>query len=163
MAGLCEGGNEPPGSLKASNSIEEAKSAEVARNIFAVYGDIAIGESTARKWFSRFKENRHFTQLVWASTQHFGVGKARSRTGKVLVVAHYRPPGNISGLFQQNVLPPLPDYDAEMTSESGTLLQVEATSYASPLPTRLSKTGIKPRVQEYHYIHWRFAKMSIPE
>jgi hypothetical protein len=61
----------------------------------------------------------HFTQLVWVSTRHFGVGKARSRTGKVLVVAHYRPPGNISGLFQQNVLPPLADYDAEMTSESG--------------------------------------------
>jgi len=61
----------------------------------------------------------HFTQLVWASTRYFGVGKARSRTGKVLVVAHYRPPGNVSGLFQHNVLPPLPDYDAEMTSESG--------------------------------------------
>jgi Cysteine-rich secretory protein family. len=61
----------------------------------------------------------HFTQLVWASSRQFGVGKARSRSGKVLVVAHYRPPGNISGMFQQNVLPPLPDYDAEMTSESG--------------------------------------------
>ena len=35
-----------------------AKAAEAARNICAVYGDIAIGESTARKWFSRFKEDR---------------------------------------------------------------------------------------------------------
>ena len=35
------------------------KAAEVARNICAVYGDNAIGESTASKWFSHFKEN-HF-------------------------------------------------------------------------------------------------------
>ena len=35
-----------------------AKAAEAARNIFAVYGDNAIGDSTARKWFPRFKEDR---------------------------------------------------------------------------------------------------------
>ena len=35
-----------------------AKAAEAVRNICAVYGDNAIGESTARKWFSRFKEDR---------------------------------------------------------------------------------------------------------
>ena len=35
----------------------EAKAAEAARNICAVYCDNAIGESTAIKWFSRFKED----------------------------------------------------------------------------------------------------------
>ena len=35
-----------------------AKAAVEARNICAVYGDNAIGESMARKWFSRFKEDR---------------------------------------------------------------------------------------------------------
>ena len=35
-----------------------AKAAEAARNICAVYEDIAIGENTARKWFPRFKEDR---------------------------------------------------------------------------------------------------------
>ena len=34
-----------------------AKDVEAARNIWAVYGDSAIGESTGRK-FSRFKEDR---------------------------------------------------------------------------------------------------------
>ena len=34
-----------------------AKAAEAARNICAVYGDNAIGESTARKWFSHFEED----------------------------------------------------------------------------------------------------------
>lgn len=52
----------------------------------------------------------HFTQLVWAKSRHFGVGKARSRSGKVIVVANYSPAGNISGSFQDNVLPPQPDY-----------------------------------------------------
>ena len=35
-----------------------AKAAEAARNVCAVYEVNAIGESTARKWFSRFKEDR---------------------------------------------------------------------------------------------------------
>ena len=35
------------------------RGAKVARNICAMYGDNAIGESKARKWFSRFKED-HF-------------------------------------------------------------------------------------------------------
>ena len=35
-----------------------AKAAEAARNICAVNGDNAIGERTARKWVSRFKEDR---------------------------------------------------------------------------------------------------------
>ena len=35
-----------------------AKAAEAVRNICGVYGDNAIGESTARKSFSLFKEDR---------------------------------------------------------------------------------------------------------
>lgn len=61
----------------------------------------------------------HFTQLVWASTNLFGVGKARSRSGKILVVANYRPAGNISGLFKDNVLPPVPENEMDLTSVSG--------------------------------------------
>ena len=34
-----------------------AKAAKAARYICAMYGDNAIGESTVRKWFSRFKED----------------------------------------------------------------------------------------------------------
>ncbi|XP_073947143.1 uncharacterized protein [Choristoneura fumiferana] len=51
----------------------------------------------------------HFTQMVWVSTRFFGVGKARSRAGKVIVVANYSAPGNCSGQFETNVLPPLPE------------------------------------------------------
>ena len=34
------------------------KAAEATRNICAIYGHNVIGESTVRKWFSRFKEYR---------------------------------------------------------------------------------------------------------
>ena len=34
-----------------------AKAAGAAINIFAVYRDNAVGENTARKWFSSFKED----------------------------------------------------------------------------------------------------------
>ncbi|CAG4927325.1 unnamed protein product [Colias eurytheme] len=59
----------------------------------------------------------HFTQMVWVSTRFFGVGKARSRAGKVIVVANYSPPGNGSGQFETNVLPPLPDNTPELPPE----------------------------------------------
>ncbi|CAH1994514.1 unnamed protein product [Acanthoscelides obtectus] len=49
----------------------------------------------------------HFTQMVWASSRYCGVGKARSRSGKIVVVAHYSPPGNQSGGHLTNVLPPV--------------------------------------------------------
>lgn len=57
----------------------------------------------------------HFAQVVWRNSRCFGIGKARSRTGKIVVVAHYTPAGNISGLFQTNVLPPLLHEDGVST------------------------------------------------
>ncbi|KAK9499138.1 hypothetical protein O3M35_003641 [Rhynocoris fuscipes] len=56
--------------------------------------------------------------MVWASTRKFGVGKACSRAGKILVAAYYWPAGNISGQFQENVLPPLPETETDSVSGS---------------------------------------------
>ncbi|GBO14009.1 hypothetical protein AVEN_150418-1 [Araneus ventricosus] len=53
----------------------------------------------------------HFTQMVWRNSTEFGVGKARSRCGKVIVVANYKPGGNVIGEFQDNVFPPVNDMD----------------------------------------------------
>merc|ERR1711892_44235 len=47
-----------------------------------------------------------FTQLVWAASQKFGCGKARSSSGKVVVVAYYYPKGNISNKYHLNVIQP---------------------------------------------------------
>lgn len=59
----------------------------------------------------------HFTQLVWAGTCDVGIGIARSRSGKVMVVAHYRPAGNFSGGFQENVPPPLAEFSSDGSSD----------------------------------------------
>lgn len=44
-----------------------------------------------------------FTQLVWSDTKELGVGKARSRSGRVFVVANYQPKGNVNGRYVNNV------------------------------------------------------------
>ncbi|KAG7160170.1 Golgi-associated plant pathogenesis-related protein 1-like 2 [Homarus americanus] len=75
-------------------------------------------EEVAAYWYSsvrQYKFNRPpnvlqasqgpFTQMVWQKSQQFGVGKARSRSGKIIVVAHYTPAGNIEHTFKENVLP----------------------------------------------------------
>lgn len=76
------------------------------------------GEQVALYWYAmntRFKFNceprfmhaqaNQFTQMVWCDSRKFGIGKARTRTGKVIVVANYRPGGNVPGKFEENVLP----------------------------------------------------------
>ena len=50
----------------------ETKAVEEARNICAVYGEIAIGESMAKKLFSRFKEDRFDISDTPCSGRHLG-------------------------------------------------------------------------------------------
>ncbi|XP_054157386.1 uncharacterized protein LOC128955738 [Oppia nitens] len=76
------------------------------------------GESIVKLWYSEialYNFNidpsimhtlaNHFTQIVWKNTKEFGIGKAHTRGGKLIVVANYRPNGNIKGQFKDNVLP----------------------------------------------------------
>lgn len=52
----------------------------------------------------------HFTQVVWKSSIEIGVGIAtypdQRYNHRTVVCISYRPPGNVKGQFQQNVLPP---------------------------------------------------------
>ena len=43
---------------------------------------------------------------MWKGSKEIGVGKAQGRDGKTIVVASYRPAGNMAGRFAENVLPP---------------------------------------------------------
>lgn len=45
----------------------------------------------------------HFTQVVWKSSKKLGVGLAKTRTGKVVVVCNYEPSGNVAGQYVANV------------------------------------------------------------
>ncbi|KAJ6639770.1 Protein PRY2, partial [Pseudolycoriella hygida] len=52
----------------------------------------------------------HFTQLIWKSSIEIGVGIAtfpdKRYKQRTVVCINYRPPGNVSNQFSQNVLPP---------------------------------------------------------
>lgn len=45
-----------------------------------------------------------FTQLVWKATKKLGVGMAKTRSGKVIVVCTYDPRGNVIGQYNSNVM-----------------------------------------------------------
>ena len=49
---------------------------------------------------------RNFSQLIWKECEEVGMALSRSDDGEVVVVvARYYPPGNVVGMFQENVLP----------------------------------------------------------
>ena len=57
-----------------------AKAAEAVRNICAMYGDNAIGETTERKWFSRFKKDRFDISDIPRSGRSSGFEEDRLNT-----------------------------------------------------------------------------------
>ena len=57
--------------------------------------------------------------MVWVSSRKFGCGKSRSRTGKVIVVAHYYPKGNVVGEFGNNVIPPIVKGEEDEAANGG--------------------------------------------
>lgn len=58
---------------------------------------------TLHCFFSPTPRTGPFTQLVWSDTRELGVGKARSRSGRTIVVANYQPRGNVNGQYVDNV------------------------------------------------------------
>lgn len=106
---------------------------DVGENLFCRWSYVpdfdVTGEQVARYWYSEIKyydflldpsilhvQAGHFSQMVWRSSSTFGVGKARTRSGKIIVVAMYKPAGNVLGEFQNNVLPQPPDDEEESPS-----------------------------------------------
>jgi hypothetical protein len=47
----------------------------------------------------------HFSQVVWKDSKEIGVGRSKTKDGKIVVVTNYRPAGNITGSYTTNVLP----------------------------------------------------------
>lgn len=76
----------------------------------------ANAKDVCRSWYDEIKEYTfgveprgalkagHFTQLVWKQSIELGVGMAKTKKGKTLVVCNYSPRGNIIGSFAKNVL-----------------------------------------------------------
>ncbi|KAL3217443.1 hypothetical protein MRX96_032394 [Rhipicephalus microplus] len=65
--------------------------------------------------------------MVWRSSTTFGVGKARTRSGKIIVVAMYKPAGNVLGEFHRNVLP-----QPHTDEDEGSVRHEQAAAAAEP-------------------------------
>jgi uncharacterized protein YkwD len=74
------------------------------------------GRDPVDNWYAEIKDHvfgkeptslksGHFTQVIWKGSEELGVAKARTSTGKILVVANYSPAGNMMGDFAANVPP----------------------------------------------------------
>ncbi|XP_053381289.1 uncharacterized protein LOC123555358 isoform X2 [Mercenaria mercenaria] len=110
--------------LVATNSFQHSncdlKGERLGENIAMKWSsrpDAYSGQEATDQWYSEVKQHTfggepsslstgHFTQVVWKGSKEFGVGKALAKDGKTIVVASYRPAGNMMGKFGENVLPP---------------------------------------------------------
>ena len=49
-------------------------------------------------------EGNAWSQMMWGSTTHYGIGGARNYdSGKTVIVAFFYPPGNIDGEWDRNI------------------------------------------------------------
>lgn len=113
--------------LAHHNSFYHRNLRDIGENLFCRWSNEAdydiTGEQLAKYWYEEGKQYNfdqepftlhvnagHFSQMVWRSSLELGIGKAKTRCGKLIVVANYKPTGNVFGEFQSNVFP-VPDND----------------------------------------------------
>ncbi|XP_022250463.1 uncharacterized protein LOC106466686 [Limulus polyphemus] len=121
---LCVRAQDWANHLAHTNTIYHRNDMGIGQNLFCKCLGISdadpTGDQVAKYWYQEIKmydfyqkpsllhvKSNHFTQMVWRNTQEFGIGKTRTRFGKIVVVANYRPAGNVIGHFHQNVFPPV--------------------------------------------------------
>ncbi|OQR69098.1 golgi-associated plant pathogenesis-related protein 1-like, partial [Tropilaelaps mercedesae] len=118
---LCEQAQRLANFIAHTNDLYHRKLRDIGQNLYVESSytqdnfDVN-GETVVKHWYSEQKhydyyQNRdllhtqasRFTQLVWKSSQKVGIGKATIGAGKVIVVALYKPAGNVAGEFHNNV------------------------------------------------------------
>lgn len=71
-------------------------------------GNVYTALDASKGWYSEIKDYKHgkanrlektghYTQMVWHTTTHLGIGVAQCANGGYIVVANYNPPGNYIG------------------------------------------------------------------
>lgn len=82
----------------------------------------------------------HFTQVIWRDSKELGVGQAQSKSGQVVIVCNYDPPGNFIGSFSENV-PPLGGFPSTHTMNIGRANELT--------PTFLSSSGFSDEFNDF--------------
>lgn len=118
---LCKYAQEWADKLSKENKFEHRQNVPYGENLYCTWSSNpkrgCSGSKAVESWYSEVEQHQfgteprsmgtgHFTQLVWKNSKNFGVAKARSSNGKIIVVANYEPAGNFIGQYVQNVPPP---------------------------------------------------------
>ncbi|XP_048875517.1 LOW QUALITY PROTEIN: uncharacterized protein LOC125746025 [Brienomyrus brachyistius] len=119
--GLCRETQKWAEHLVQQNALQHSDT-DLGENIFYKWSSNKApvsGKDAVESWYSEIKDydfsksgyqekTGHFTQVVWKDSQEMGIGMATDGKGKVIMVARYRPAGNITnpGYYERNVLPP---------------------------------------------------------
>lgn len=96
----------------------------------------------------------HFTQMVWKGSREFGIGKAITRDGKVIIVGQYRPPGNVIDHFEGNVSkrddgympPPPPEKESSQVTRV-----VRSTEYESGPSREVKAAEVNETIKKVSY------------
>ncbi|GFY70914.1 golgi-associated plant pathogenesis-related protein 1 [Trichonephila inaurata madagascariensis] len=118
---LCAYAREWANNLAATDSFKHRTERKYGENIFMKWSSdpnhVISGDAAVESWYSEIKDHTfgqeprslksgHFTQVIWKESKRLGVACAKSKSGKILVVANYEPAGNFVGRFTENVPPP---------------------------------------------------------
>ena len=122
---LCESAQKWADRLAKEDRFDHMPNCQYGENLYCSWSSnpktaaaSVKGRVPVDSWYSEMKKHPfgreptstdtgHFTQVVWKASKEFGIGKAVApRSGKVIVVGNYDPPGNFIGQYAANVLPP---------------------------------------------------------
>lgn len=122
---LCQISQEWADTLAREDRFAYRPNSTYGENIYCLWSSdrssSAIPKDVCRSWYEENREHNYgieprgsfkagqFTQMIWKSTKKLGVGLAKTRRGKVLVVCNYHPRGNTVGQFLSNVMRPKHD------------------------------------------------------
>lgn len=104
--------------LAKNKKFEHSHAKGLGENLacFVRSGEVT-GNEAVDMWYDEIKDYNfsratfasgtgHFTQVVWRETTELGIAVAKGKNNYTVVVANYKPAGNMMGKFKENVLPP---------------------------------------------------------
>jgi len=107
--------------LAREDTFEHRTNQELGENLYCSWSSNpkakCPGDKPVDSWYSEIKKynfgaeptnlsSGHFTQVVWKNSKKLGIGKAKNKNGKTIVVANYEPAGNWIGQYTDNVPSP---------------------------------------------------------
>ncbi|XP_035220944.1 uncharacterized protein LOC118193888 [Stegodyphus dumicola] len=170
---ICSYAKEWADHLAATDRFEHRRERKYGENIFMKWSSdpnhVVAGNEAVDSWYSEIKDHTfgveprslksgHFTQVIWKESKHMGVAWARSKSGKILVVANYDPAGNFIGKFSENVPPPKMCPQKEVSQQSRQP-ETPTTSQDNPSITAINMIHDKSSSSLQRISVLRFGKM----